>query len=50
MKNGCAVVGILNNRPYEIFTGKAEDSLFIPPWVEQGWVIKNTGDDGKKAL
>jgi ribonucleoside-diphosphate reductase alpha chain len=43
-----AVVGILNNRPYEVFTGKAEDSLFIPPWVEQGWVIKNTAEDGKK--
>ena len=35
------VVGILNSRPYEIFTGKAEDSFFLPNWVETGWVIKN---------
>jgi ribonucleoside-diphosphate reductase alpha chain len=43
-----AVVGILNGRPYEIFTGSAEDSFMIPTWVEHGWVIKNTGDDEKK--
>ncbi len=34
-----AVVGILNGRPYEIFTGKAE-GFFLPPWVSKGWVIK----------
>jgi ribonucleoside-diphosphate reductase alpha chain len=27
-----AVVGKLNDRPYEIFTGKADD-FFLPPWV-----------------
>lgn len=43
-----AVVGVLQGRPYEIFTGKAEDSFFIPPTVEKGWVIKNTGEDKKK--
>ncbi len=35
-----AVVGILNGRPYEIFTGKA-DGFYLPPWVNRGWVIKN---------
>jgi ribonucleoside-diphosphate reductase alpha chain len=39
-----AVVGLLNGRPYEIFTGKAED-LFLPPYVNKGWVIKNK-DEG----
>lgn len=43
-----AVVGILNDRPYEIFTGKAEDSFYLPDYVEKGMVIKNvnktTGD------
>jgi ribonucleoside-diphosphate reductase alpha chain len=34
-----AVVGILNGRPYEIFTGKAE-GFFLPKWVENGTVIK----------
>lgn len=43
-----AVVGILNGRPYEVFTGKAEDSFFIPAWAEKGWVIKNVSEDGKK--
>ena len=35
-----AVVGKLDGRPYEIFTGKAED-FFLPPSIEKGWVIKN---------
>lgn len=43
-----AVVGILNGRPYEVFTGKAEDSFFIPQWIERGWVIKHKNGDGKK--
>lgn len=34
-----AVVGRLNGKPYEIFTGKADD-FFLPPWVENGWVIR----------
>lgn len=43
-----AVVGILQGRPYEVFTGKAEDSFSIPHWVEKGWVIKHKNGDGKK--
>ncbi len=43
-----AVVGILKGKPYEIFTGKAEESFSIPQWVEKGWVIKNTNGGGKK--
>ncbi len=35
-----AVIGILKNKPYEIFTGSAE-GFFLPKWVEKGWVIKN---------
>lgn len=42
-----AVVGLLNGRPYEIFTGKAEDSFFLPGSVEKGWVIKNKTEPGK---
>jgi ribonucleoside-diphosphate reductase alpha chain len=34
-----AVVGKLNGKPYEIFTGKADD-FFLPPWVEEGVVIR----------
>jgi len=42
-----AVVGVLNNRPYEIFTGKAEDTFNLPAYVDRGWVMKNKTDDGK---
>ncbi|MBN2616457.1 MAG: adenosylcobalamin-dependent ribonucleoside-diphosphate reductase [Bacteroidales bacterium] len=35
-----AVVGIMDNRPYEIFTGKADD-FYLPPHIENGWIIKN---------
>lgn len=42
-----SVVGLLEGRPYEIFTGNQE-SFSIPLWVKTGWVIKNRLDDGKK--
>jgi ribonucleoside-diphosphate reductase alpha chain len=42
-----AIVGLLDNRPYEIFTGKA-DGFYLPQWVEKGWVIKNKTEKGKK--
>jgi ribonucleoside-diphosphate reductase alpha chain len=41
-----AVVGLLNGRPYEIFTGKTEDVFNMPPAIEYGWVIKNRREDG----
>jgi len=42
-----AVVGLIENRPYEIFTGKMEDSFDLPQWLEKGWVIKNRDEDGE---
>lgn len=42
-----AVVGLLNERPYEIFTGKAEESFAILSKVDKGWVIKSKNGDGK---
>lgn len=39
-----AVIGLLNNRPYEIFTGKAK-GFFVPDWVTKGWIIKNKEND-----
>ena len=41
-----AVVGLLDEKPYEIFTGKIEDSFFIPKTVDSGWIIKNKNEDG----
>lgn len=40
-----AVVGLLNQKPYEIFTGKAEE-FYLPEWVAKGWVIKNRNEMG----
>ncbi len=42
-----AFVGTIKNRPYEIFTGKAEDSFLIPSYVQKGWIIKNRNEKGK---
>lgn len=41
-----AVVGLLDNKPYEIFTGKTEDTFFIPKSIDSGWIIKNKNEDG----
>ena len=36
-----AVVGIIEGRPYEIFTGKADpDRFYLPEGVNKGWVVK----------
>lgn len=42
-----AVVGILNDRPYEIFTGKAE-GFYLPSYVQMGRVFKNKMENGEK--
>ena len=42
-----AVVGIYQNHPYEIFTGKAE-SFTLPSWVDKGFVIR-VKDETKKT-
>jgi ribonucleoside-diphosphate reductase alpha chain len=41
-----AVIGLIKGKPYEIFTGKAEDVFALPAWVKRGWVIKNRNEDG----
>jgi len=41
-----AVIGLLHNRPYEIFTGAAIDIFKFPDYVNQGWVIKAKDDQG----
>ena len=41
-----AVVGLIDNQPYEIFTGKMEDSFNLPNWLDKGWVIKKRDRDG----
>lgn len=43
-----AVVGFVNEKPYEIFTGKMEDSFNLPSFVNKGWVIKSKTDRGSR--
>jgi len=41
-----AVIGLVEGRPYEIFTGQMKDAFNLPAWVNKGWVIKQRNDDG----
>lgn len=41
-----AVVGTLDGRPYEFFTGKLEGLPAIPSNIEKGFVVKARGEDG----
>lgn len=45
-----AFVGLLNGRPYEIFTGLADDDegIMLPKNVSKGTIIKSYDDDGNK--
>ena len=44
-----AFIGTKDGRPYEIFTGKAEDDRFpLPKNLTTGFVIKNKNANGKK--
>ena len=36
-----AVIGVMDGRPYEVFTGRAEDAFFLPSYVTKGWVLKS---------
>jgi ribonucleoside-diphosphate reductase alpha chain len=46
-----AFVGLLNGRPYEIFTGIAEDdALPIPKSINKGFIIKNRDEKRKQAI
>ncbi len=43
-----AFIGKIENQPYEIFTGLAddEDGILIPRWVNEGFIIKNRDEKG----
>jgi ribonucleoside-diphosphate reductase alpha chain len=41
-----AVVGVLEGKPYEIFTGLAEDTFMLPSTLTKGKVIKNKDEEG----
>ena len=43
-----AFIGKIDDRPYEIFTGLAddEDGILLPRWVNDGYIIKNRDENG----
>lgn len=41
-----AVIGLYDNHPYEIFTGRAEDMFKFPEYVTRGWVLKVKDEEG----
>ncbi|MBC30185.1 MAG: ribonucleoside-diphosphate reductase, adenosylcobalamin-dependent [Muricauda sp.] len=43
-----AFIGLIDQKPYEIFTGLAddEDGILLPRWVNEGLIIKNRNEDG----
>lgn len=43
-----AFIGLIDGRPYEIFTGFSddEDGILLPRWVSEGLIIKNRNEDG----
>lgn len=43
-----AFIGKIDNKPYEIFTGLAddEDGILLPRWVNDGFIIKNRDEKG----
>ena len=45
-----ALVGLLDGRPYEIFTGLQDDDegIFIPKSVTNGRIVKNVDENGNK--
>jgi ribonucleoside-diphosphate reductase alpha chain len=49
-KQWIAFVGLLNDRPYEIFTGlnDEDEGIFIPKSVTKGAIIKNIDEHGNK--
>jgi ribonucleoside-diphosphate reductase alpha chain len=45
-----AVVGLLNGKPYEVFTGKANGGFELPKWVTKGWVVKRKDQKRGKSI
>ncbi|HTO15589.1 MAG TPA: adenosylcobalamin-dependent ribonucleoside-diphosphate reductase [Edaphocola sp.] len=44
-----AFIGLIDDKPYEIFTGLAddEDGIVLPRWVNEGLIIKNRMENGQ---
>lgn len=48
-ENWIAFVGLLNNKPYEIFTGKVDDDIkFLPKSITEGKIVQVKDEDSEK--
>ena len=47
-----AFIGLMDNKPYEIFTGlnDDEDGILLPRWVNEGTIIKNKEVDALRVM
>ncbi len=45
-----AFIGLVNDRPYEIFTGinDEDEGIFLPKNLTRGWIIKSVDEHGSK--
>lgn len=43
-----AVIGLYEGHPYEIFTGRADDTFLLPSYVNTGLVLKARDEQGEK--
>src|SRR5690606_20811244 len=43
-----AFIGLIDEKPYEIFTGLADDQngILVPRWIDRGLIIKNRTKEG----
>jgi ribonucleoside-diphosphate reductase alpha chain len=41
-----AVVGLLDGKPYEVFTGLAEETFVLPQQIDRAWVLKVKDNKG----
>lgn len=49
-ENWIALVGLMEGRPYEIFTGLVDDdSRHIPAAIDHGWIVKKKNPNGGKS-
>jgi len=42
-----AVVGLIDDKPYEVFTGRADDMFRLPSYVTRGAVLKNKDEQNQ---
>lgn len=48
-ENWIAFIGLLNNKPYEIFTGKVDDDVkFLPKSITEGKIVQVKDEDSEK--